>query len=186
MPILAPEIELHPADLFDRMIADERDRCWWALYTRSRQEKQLMRKLLAQDIAFYSPIVARRYRSAAGRVRTSYQPLFANYVFLFGDANERERALKSNCISQCHEVPDGRRLADDLRNIQRLIEIGEPLTPEALPSAGDRVRVRNGMFAGFEGIVIRREAETRLLVAVNFMQQGASVLLDDCQLETLD
>jgi hypothetical protein len=34
-------------------------------------------------------------------------------------------------------------------------------------------------------MVIRRANETRLLVAVNFLQRGASVLVDDCQLEQL-
>jgi transcriptional antiterminator RfaH len=46
-----------------------------------------------------------------------------------------------------------------------------------------RVRVRSGAFADFEGTIIRRAGETRLLVAVDFLQQGASVQLDDCQLE---
>ena len=81
------------------------------------------------------------------------------------------------------EVSDSRQLAKDLRLIRRLIEIGRPLTPEARLVQGDRVRVKTGVFAGFDGVVIRRDKETRLLVAVNFTRQGASVVLDDCQLE---
>jgi hypothetical protein len=34
-------------------------------------------------------------------------------------------------------------------------------------------------------VVIRRANETRLLVAVYFLQRGASVLLDDCQVEEI-
>ena len=49
----------------------------------------------------------------------------------------------------------------------------------------DIVRVKQGMFAGFEGTILRRDGEARLLVAVNFMQQGASVVVDDCLLEEL-
>jgi hypothetical protein len=48
------------------------------------------------------------------------------------------------------------------------------------------VVVRSGMFKGVEGVVIRREGKTRLLVAVNFLEQGASVLLEDCQFERLN
>ena len=65
------------------------------------------------------------------------------------------------------------------------IACGEPLTPEARLDAGRPVRVRSGAFLGMEGVVIRRANETRLLVAVNFLQRGASVLLDDCQVEPL-
>ena len=46
--------------------------------------------------------------------------------------------------------------------------------------------VRSGPFMGFEGVIVRRGRETGLFVAVNFLQQGASVLLDDCQVERTD
>ena len=75
-------------------------------------------------------------------------------------------------------------LIDDLRQIRDLIELGVPLTKESRLDAGEPVRVRNGTFAGYEGIVIRRENERRLLVAVRFMEQGVSVALEDCQVES--
>jgi transcription antitermination factor NusG len=186
MPILAKEQNLHPLDLLDRFLTGELEgHQWWALYTLSRQEKELMRRLRAMDIAFYSPIIAQRHRSPAGRIRVSHVPLFANYVFLCGTDFHRYEALTTNCISRVIPVPDGQQLAADLRQIQRLIELGHPLTPETRLAEGTRVRVRSGAFMGFEGTVLRRENVTRLLVAVNFMQQGASVLLEDCELEPL-
>ena len=66
-----------------------------------------------------------------------------------------------------------------------MIDSGEPLTPEARLEPGQLVRIRSGVLVGLEGVVIRRANETRLLVAVNFLQRGASVLVDDCQLEQL-
>jgi transcriptional antiterminator RfaH len=82
-------------------------------------------------------------------------------------------------------VDDSGELTEDLRCIERLIQIGHPLTPESRLIPGNRVRVASGLFAGFEGIVLRRERQTRLLVYVNFMRQGASVLLEDCLLHVL-
>lgn len=187
MPILAKEPNLYPLDLLERQqptlgASDH----WWALYALARHEKQLMRKLHAQGVAYYAPLAPKRNRSPSGRVRTSHVLLFPGYVFLRGDDAERRQALASNCVSRCLEVPDGERLFADLQRIHRLIETGAPLTPEARLSAGDRVRVRSGPFANMEGVVIRRHNECRLLVAVDFLQQGASVRLDDCQLEPLD
>ena len=193
MPILPQETSLFPENLLLQAEAEfaegppatEAAPRWWAMYTRSRQEKQLMRKLLAMETAFCCPTILRRFRSPAGRIRRVYEPLFSNYVFVFGDASVRYAALTTNCVSQCQEVSDGLGLTRDLVQIQQLIATGEPLSPESRLLPGDRVRVKGGIFAGFEGTIIRRKNETRLLVAVNFMQQGASVLLDDCKIEFL-
>lgn len=186
MPILAKEIDLFPENLLDvAQLAERVDSKWWALYTRSRHEKQLMRQLASMEVPFYGPLVERRHRSPNGRIRTTFEPLFSNYVFIYGDGSQRYQSLTTNCVSQCYEVKDGQQLADDLRWIARLIEVGQPVTPETRLKTGDRVRVKTGVFAGFEGTILRRDKETRLLVGVNFAQQGASVLLDDCQLELL-
>ena len=185
MPILAKETDLFPNDLLDRTADSWDEQQWWAVYTRSRREKQLMRQLEVMGVGYYGPTVPHRYRSPAGHVRTSHVPLFANYVFVFGDEAARYKALTTNCVSRWFPVPDRQRLTDDLRQIRDLITVGEPLTPEARLSDGSRVRVLSGSFRGFEGVILRRQNETWLLVAVDFMQQGASVLLDACQLEPL-
>jgi transcription antitermination factor NusG len=185
MPLLKKETDLFPADLLDPGVAEEAaaDRSWWALYTMSRCEKQLMRRLESLGVPFYGPMIQRRFRSPAGRVRTSYVPLFPNYVFVYGDYEQRQTCLVTNCVSRWFEVADGPQLIGDLRSIRRLIDVGQPLTPEAKLAEGDRVRVKTGPFAGFEGFIVRRDKETRLVVSVNFTRQGASVVLDDCQLE---
>jgi hypothetical protein len=67
-----------------------------------------------------------------------------------------------------------------------LIASNAPLTPESRLVPGNRVRVRAGALLGMEGTVLRRRGEVRLLVAINFIQQGASVLMEDCMLEAID
>lgn len=186
MPILARETELYPENLLDRAVADELpEGAWWAMYTMSRREKQFQRLLLGLEVPFYCPTITRRHRSPNGRLRQVHEPLFSNYVFVYGDEEQRGAALTTGCLSQCVKVEDGKQLAEDLQQLQRLILTDEPLSPEARLVAGDEVCVKNGQFAGFEGTIVRRKNETRLLVAVKFMQQGASVLLEDCQLEYL-
>jgi len=187
MPILKKETDLYPANLLadDGPLALDVGR-WWALYTRSRREKDLMRRLSAMNIAFYCPIVEQQRRSPNGRLRTSYIPLFSNYVFLRGNEQDRYAALTTGCISRDIEVADAERLVHDLRQIRELIEVGVDLTPEARIEAGARVRVKTGALAGRVGTVIERRGRRRLLVAVDFLQQGASVELTSCDLESLD
>lgn len=186
MPILAREQDIYPESLLDEDENAEPIRGqWYAMYTRSRCEKQLMRNLVKMHVPFYGPTIPRRYRSPAGRLRVSHDLLFSNYVFVYGDEHQRAAAEASNSVTRAIRVPDGEQLWENLRTVHRLIKIGRPMTPEARLQQGDRVRVRSGVFAGFEGVVIRRQNEVRLLVTVDFTQHGASVLLDDCQLEVL-
>ena len=187
MPILACEPDLYPDDLLDEeTLREDEDATWWALYCRSNKEKKLMRQLRSLDVPFYSPLIAKRYRSPSGRLRRSYVPLFASYVFIFGDDTHRYTAQSTGCVSRWLVVPDAEKLTADLRQIRQLIDTNAELTSEARLAPGMRVRVRSGPFTGFEGAIIRREKQTRLLVAVNYLQRGASVLLDDCQLERID
>ena len=186
MPILSQETDLHPNDLFAREnLGLETDISWWAIYTLSRREKQLMRHLVGLNIPFYCPIIPKRYRSPAGRIRTSYSPLFSNYVFLYGDEHQRYEAMTTNCVARHTRVVDGAELTRDLHQIYQLIQAGVPLTPESQLMPGDHIRVRSGPFRGYEGYVLRRQGQRRLLVAVNFLQQGASFTLEDCELEPI-
>ena len=184
MPVLTLEIDRYPHDLFEQAaLAEAPDACWWVLYTLSRREKTLMRKLLRQDVPFYGPMIPKRFRTPRGRRFTSYVPLFPNYVFIYGDEMSRFQAVSQGGVSRHMRVVDSAHLTHDLAQIWRLVEAGAPLTPEARLVPGRRVRVRTGPFRGCEGVILRRENHTRLLVAVNYLQQGASMLLEDADLE---
>jgi transcriptional antiterminator RfaH len=185
MPILPLEPDLFPADLLDRADSDWAIAQWWALYTLPRREKDLVRRLRRLGISHYAPLVKRRTRSPAGRKRISFVPLFPSYVFLAGSPEDRYQALASKCVARCLDVPDAPLLVRDLQQIRRLIEAEAPLTPESRLQPGMKVRIRSGSLAGLEGVVIKRRGVARLLVAVEFLQQGASVQLEDIDVEPL-
>jgi transcription antitermination factor NusG len=169
-------------------LLDQQDRVtdpWWLIYTKSRQEKQLMRHLRRLDLPHYAPQIAHRRRSPSGRIRVTYAPLFNNYVFLCGDDEVRYQAVCTGCVQKVTSIQDVTQFVTDMRQIRDLINIGVPLTVESRLEAGQQVRVRSGVFAGYEGTILRREQETRLLVSVHFMEQGVSVKLEDCQLELI-
>lgn len=184
MPILQFEPDLYPETMFSD--DEPPSETWWAVYTLARREKELMRRLRSLSIAHYGPIIPCSYRAPNGRRRTSYLPLFSNYVFICGDEHDRRQALTTNCISKVIEVSEPQRLYDDLKNLWSIIQLGAPLAPEARIEAGHRVMVKNGLFAGRTGIVTRRQGRTRLLVTVDFLQQGVSADLDDCDVERID
>ena len=186
MPILKRERDIFPDDLFenDELLADEH-RKWWSIYTLSNREKDLMRKLAAMEVPFYGPVIEKRYRSPNGRMRTSHIPLFANYVFMFGSEEDRYHAMTTNCISRYQEVESFERLVIELRNIKNVVLTGVPLTPEARLLPGNRVRVKTGHFAGYEGTVIRRGGKTRMILELEFLEQGVSMEMDEGLLEPI-
>ncbi len=186
MPILDRETDVWPAELLDELTDDRLGESpWWAIYTLPRREKELMRRLRVMEIPFYAPVIESRKRSPQGRIRKSFIPLFASYVFVQGDGEARRQALTSNCISRTIEVHETQRLVADLRQIRRLIQAAVPLLAESRIQAGTPVRVRSGPLMGVEGVVVRRQNKERLLVAVKFLQQGASLLLEDFQVEPI-
>ena len=179
--------ESAPVSLFDGQCFDERyDREWWVLYTKSRQEKALSQYLRSRRTPHYLPL-HKKYSLLRGRRVSSFIPVFSGYVFLFGDRDERLVALESNRIARTIHVPPSsqERFWGDLRQIQRLIDSGVPMSLESRIDAGQRVRVKSGRLAGLEGIVTQRRSGTRLLIAVDYLQQGASIEIDDFVLEVV-
>ncbi|MCE9608449.1 MAG: antitermination protein NusG [Planctomycetia bacterium] len=186
MPLLPAEIDLYPADFLERPdVGAELGRGWWAFYLRARREKQFMRVLRGLEIPFYGPTIRKRSKSPSGRTRDSFMPLFSGYVFAYGDDEARRLALTSDCVSRWLPVPDGTTLTTDLRQIRKLIAASVPLTIESQIEPGTPVRVKTGTFRGMEGVVISRQGKERLLVAVRFLQQGASLALDDFEVERI-
>jgi transcription antitermination factor NusG len=192
MPILPKQRDIFPAGLLDGGEADVLGKAaaaaearWIAFYTLARREKDLMRKLEAAGVPFYAPLVRRRLHTAGGRVRHSFVPLFPGYVFAPVDDEQRRDALATNTIARWLSIGDERRRVGDLRAIKRLIDSEHPLTPEARIEPGQAVRVKSGPLRGVEGMVVKRRGEQRLVVAVRFLNQGASIELEDVDLERI-
>src|SRR5581483_10533209 len=98
MPLLAAQAELYPDTLFDYPLREHATgRAWWVLHTKPRQEKCLARQLYDAGIAYYLPLIQRRWR-VRGRLRSSHIPLFGGYVFFYGDREERLTALSTRRV----------------------------------------------------------------------------------------
>jgi len=185
MPILAREPDIYPDNLLNDNARCDDDSEWYVIQTLSRREKDLMRRLRKHNIAHFSPLVETRKRSPAGRIRTSYLPLFRGYVFVHGTEDDRYRAVSTGCVSKCLEVPSAAELVTDLRRIQLLNLAGADIRPEPEPLVGRRAMVTSGPMTGVEGTITHQHSQHRLTVMVTFMQQGASVTIDEADVELL-
>jgi transcription antitermination factor NusG len=184
MPTLASETSIFPDALLDDLAVTCDERKWWVIYTKARQEKALARNLLSQEIPFYLPLVEKTQYNRQRR-STSYLPVFPGYLFLFGTPNERVTSLTTNRISRILPVDDGERLLRDLSNVRQMIDAKLPLTIESRLTPGQKVRVKVGCLAGLEGTIIARRKKHHLLVAVQYLQQGVSVQIEDFMVEPI-
>ena len=122
------------------------DRRWWAVYTKSRQEKALARHLIGHQVPFYLPLIPKDNIIRSRRVR-SHVPLFSGYIFLFGSEEERVTTLTTNRISRILPVADQDQLRRDLANVHGLIDRNAPLAVEQRLTPGDPVRIKSGLAA---------------------------------------
>lgn len=187
MPILQQEPDLYPDNLLQEEAEPSGSAEWYAIYTLSRREKELMRKLRAQGIAHYGPMTAKRTRSPAGRIRVSYVPLFSGYVFVRGSQEERYETVATGCVSKCLSVAEPEQLVTDLRQVRLLQEHGDGLQAELRPVEGQRVRIVRGLLKDRDltGVITRVHNQPRLTVMVNFLQQGASIVVDEADVEVI-
>ena len=76
------------------------------------------------------------------------------------------------------DVADQDSLWRDLRQVHRLIASGAPVTPEERLAPGSAVEIHSGPLAGLRGVIVRAATGHRFVVQVDFIQRGASVLID--------
>ena len=161
------------------------DSRWWCLHTKPRQEKATARELRKGGLTFYLPQVLKEDRTPQGRKIRSVIPLFPGYLFLFGDPTDRVSALRGNRLVSVLEVSDQDSLERDLRQIHTMLSSGLPVAPESTVPVGARVRISTGPLMGVEGTVIRRGKRDQFVAVVRFLGRGATVDLEDWQVEQI-
>ena len=178
MPILPLEPQMFPPDLLEAAAADSADeRAWWVLHTRPRQEKSLARNLYAAQIPFYLPLTRGQTR-IRNRLTTSTLPLFTSYLFLRANQQERVAALATSRVVHSLRVADQRQLLRDLAQVNRLLQLGVPVTAEDRLIPGALVEIQCGPLAGLRGKIVQAATGKRFIVEVDFLQRGASVLVE--------
>jgi len=186
MPILAKEPNVYPEELFS-LIGDAgtNGESWWVAYTMARHEKKLVRQLRSRRVAHFCPLYLHEWYSASGRKRRAYLPLFPGYVFFFGDHSAREAAWQTQCVSRILLPYDQEVFHNQLRQLFEADKRGAHLVPEVRLEKGQRVRVKVGRFMGFEGTIIYRANKCRLVLAVDFLQRGASLEIHEWEVEPI-
>lgn len=185
MPILPAEPDCNPPELWDdeASLPAKPGAAWWCLHTKPRQEKSIARDLRKEGVIYYLPQVFKESHTPRGRRIRSHVPLFAGYMFLYGDSNDRLAALRGNRLVNVLEVTDQDSLVRDLKRIYVVLDSGLPVLPDESVPVGATVRITTGPLAGLTGKVVRRGKRDHFVAVVDFLRRGAAVELQDWQVE---
>jgi transcriptional antiterminator RfaH len=160
-----------------RLSDEDWQRHWMAAYTKPRQEKSLARDLRERRITYFLPMVLRQTSSGGRRLRNLY-PLFASYVFIAGDAEDRISALRTERLVRVVEVEPSQQL--QFRKELAALELALRVAPDSLElhpkiTTGTRVVIKSGPMAGVEGEVIQAGDRRKLWLGVSTLGVGATV-----------
>jgi len=91
--------------------------------------------------------------------------------------------MPTGCVSRCLRVPQPGELVVDLQRVKMMLQQGQDVSPEPKPVVGRTAVIRRGAMTGLRGVVTKVDNAHRLTVIVNFMQQGASMLVDEADVD---
>ena len=125
------------------------DRCWFALYTKPRNEFKASKQLEAVGVDYYLPTIV-KISQWSDRKKKITEPLLRGYIFIFSNEKERILALEQHSIVRCisqrgrpERVPNWQ--IDNLKKMLQTdakFQIKEGLTP------GVKVKIKEGPFPG--------------------------------------
>jgi transcription elongation factor/antiterminator RfaH len=159
---------------------------WYAAYTRARHEKRIAEQLDLRQLEFFLPLYEKLSRWQDRRVRLEL-PLFPGYIFVRLALKERLAVLQVPGVVRLvgfgglpAPLPEGQ--VETLRQA-----LTEQLHAEPHPflASGRRVRVRHGPLAGYEGILVRRKGNYRVVLAVDMILRSIIVDIEATDLEPI-
>ena len=171
MPILHKESDIYPDNLFAMSVEDAP---WQIAHLRSRQEKSVARLLLDDHKPFYLPQIEQT-KKRMGRKFVSHLPLFPGYIFLRNVEGLRQTLWRTSAVVHVIEVPDQAQLTAELLQIRELQASGALLTPRVDLVPGDAVRITEGAFQGYSGVVLEERGALRLIVSVSILRKSVAV-----------
>jgi transcription antitermination factor NusG len=152
---------------------------WFALQTKSRNEKKVERLLTHKGYECCLPMY-RQKRRWSDRVIEVELPLFPMYVFCRFNPSSTGKAISTPGVTRI--VGFGGQPAEmEVTEIEALQLLGKSSLlrePWAYVPNGTLIQVETGPLTGVQGIFYSSEDKRRLVISVTLLQQSISVQLD--------
>ena len=156
---------------------------WFAVYTSSRHEKSVVRHFDERDIESFLPLYRKRHHWNKRANVELELPLFPNYVFVRIAPQQRIPLLG---IPGVLGLVGGRTpsvVADAEIEALRAGLMSRHFEPHPYLVEGERVRIRRGVMAGMEGILLRHKNELRVVLTIALIQRSVVAEVDAWDVE---
>ncbi len=161
---------------------------WYAGYTYPKAEKKVSNKLTDLGIESFLPLhtVVRQWSDRKKKLEV---PLFPNYVFVKVSINNMH--LLNHVKQLVHIVEfENKPIVIKDKEIDKIkIALAEKHDVESTSfsiECGNKVRVIDGAFSGLEGLLIRVDDKSRLLVRIEALRQAFTISISEEYLEQLE
>jgi transcription antitermination factor NusG len=159
---------------------------WHVLHVISNHEKHVAQHLVVHSVEHYLPLYSERVKWTDRTVITE-RPLFSGYVFARFLPESRLSVISIPGVLRLLGDKRGDMVScEDLDKIRNGLASGLPLRPHPCASVGTRVRVRNGIFAGAEGVVAELRHQCKVIIALEAVRQYFSLEVELDDLEVLN
>jgi transcriptional antiterminator RfaH len=163
-------------------------KCWYLVYAKPRQEPVAQENLRRQGYETYLPLIHKLSRRGGRRI-ASIGPMFPRYLFIRLDEKTDNWGPIRSTLGVASLVRFGQlpaRVPEDLVAVLRAREDAQGLQP-APPTdelkPGQKIRVLEGSFSGFEGVFVARTGRERVVVLLEIMGKSARAALDSALVE---
>jgi transcription antitermination factor NusG len=172
------------------MTSDLRERHWFAVYTRSRHEKQVELMLRRQSVETYLPLRRTWSRRRDRRMKVDL-PALPGYLFVHCALVGETRASVKKTPGVIHVVENGGAPciipAAQVESLRRVLAESDDADSHPYFKVGDRVEVIRGPMVGAQGFLVRiSPGRHRLVVAMDFVNRAVSVEIDANDVDRCD
>jgi transcription antitermination factor NusG len=156
---------------------------WYAVYTLSHHEKRVTDYLKVCGIESFLPFVIQTRLWRNRKIPCSL-PLFPNYIFVKLASEKRvEVARIPGVIYIVSSKGSSQAMLAAQIEALRNLSGNHSLQPHAFIDAGSRVKVRTGVFAGYEGILMQQKDRLHLVLSITAINRSFAVFLDTDDVE---
>ncbi len=164
-------------------------KAWYLIHSKPRQEQLAQENLQRQGYGTYLPVTSIRRRKG-GKTISEVGPMFPRYLFIQLSEKTDDWGPIRSTFGVSNLVRFGQlpaRVPDYLIStlIVREDEAGLCILPEREYKKGDRVRIAEGPFEGYEAIFQSKNAKNRVSVLLTVIQNSINIELDQKVIEPI-
>lgn len=160
---------------------------WFAVFTAPRHEKRVEEHFRAREIESFLPLCRMRRQWKDGSRGTVQIPLFSNYIFVRIGCGERVPVLTiPGVISIVGGGRDSMPVSDSYICFLREGLQGGRIEPHPYLITGMKVRIRSGVMAGVEGILLRKKNDFRVVLTLEMIMKSVKVEVQLDEIEAVD